>query len=408
MSTQLATMSAADLALADFEDPVDEIATQFELDFDPLEVVDILTVTSFPETTALPIASPKKAMNRKEELASLRKLTQYLEAQLGTLESNRAAFAAREVSTGEWEKTATDAWQTREAAERDNKRLKRAVEEQLAMIEAMDTMLRKRPRVENMAESLCADVTRLGDDDTRGRAMDRILEAHLSSLNHVFVRAKLIDTPSSEIKSAKILHLPLHDSLAVDVVRCWHLPYSFDVVAAAAWRAWTHQADDNTPQSKIVECLADLDTRYIRVPLNDTAKCPKATRIFTQSLFRRKYEATRVVILGRGILDDARHPAPGHVADALTWITVERVTETSCVYKCCGRRFAPTARHGRMRTVDEMVVGLGLTTAAADRDELTGMLGDILVHAYCDIGHRIEHDMHTLLHARPPTAAQSG
>ncbi|CAK4076986.1 unnamed protein product [Aphanomyces euteiches] len=405
-------MSAADRALADFEEPLGGMPTKFEMHWNSQETgsprVGSPTTTDedFDE-----MSSPKKKLNRKQELEHLRAIVQRMERELHRLQKDQAAFGERQGQFAEsnpWAQIATESRLARQQSQYENNRLKRALEEQLMLAEALETMLRKRPRVaalEDEQPAVSEWIFRLRGADTRVEEARVMTDSLLADLNHAFIRAKLIEAVP-DVKTAKIIDVPAHDTLSIEIIRRWAMPYPYDVVAQAAWGVWTHTRHDNTPRSKLIESI-DSDTRYIRLPVvNDTTHdCPifgpKRSPVYMQGLYRRFVQANRIVIVGRGVMEDTLFPPPngGHLAHSATWITIERLTDNSCVYKCFGQRYPPTFE-GRIWTVDEMINGLATTMAeGTSRDLVSGLLSEYLLRAYLDVGHRIENAMSTWIQA---------
>ncbi|ETV98582.1 hypothetical protein H310_08704 [Aphanomyces invadans] len=317
-------------------------------------------------------ASKKHRTRQKDELKLLREVVTRMESQLDMLKKVKAVEGEH---GSQWEQLARAQYLERQRAYQENAKLKRALEDQLKFAQALETLVRKKPKLASSSEFENEEwkLSKLGlTKESREHSIRCIMERHYEALNGVLVRNALYDA-THEIKQVKMSYQSHHsNAMSFDMARAVKMPFPYLIYAEASWRFLASVDMDNTPDSEAIEVI-DSNTRYIsrKVCKSGEAGCPffgksRAT-IICSPLCRRYIEPNRVVILWKSVLEDELYPRdPTHlVSNQNGWMVVEADGDNSCHVKSYVERLAPM-RAGKVVALDEMMKSLHIPSSYAD------------------------------------------
>ncbi|KAH9097359.1 hypothetical protein LEN26_017085 [Aphanomyces euteiches] len=312
-------------------------------------------------------ASKKHRTRQKDELNLLRNVVSKMESQLEMLKQVKAVEGEH---GSQWEQLARSQYLERQRAYQENAKLKRALEDQIKFAQALETLVRKKPKLTSTTEFENEEwkLSKLGRSlEGRRHSMRLIMERQYEALNGVLVRSGLYDA-TTEIKQAKMSYDKHTGSMSFDMARAVKLPFPYRVYAEASWRFMFKVDLDNTPDSEALEVI-DRNMRYISRKLckSGVTHCPffgKSRATITCSpLCQKIEESSRIVILWKSILEDELFPiSPSQlVSNQNGWMVIEQDGEHSCHVKTYIERLAPV-RAGELVGVEEMMKAMQLPT----------------------------------------------
>ncbi|RHY45635.1 hypothetical protein DYB30_007907 [Aphanomyces astaci] len=326
-------------------------------------------------------ASKKHRTRQKDELNLLRDVVTRMESQLDMLKKVKAVEGEH---GSQWEQLARSQFLERQRANQENAKLKRALEDQIKFAQALETLVRKKPKLTSSAEFENEEwkLSKLGlTKESREHSIRCMMERHYDALNGVLVRSALYDA-THEVKHVKMSYQNQHsNAMSFDMARAVKMPFPYQVYAEASWRFLASVDNDNTPDTEVRTCksriiaveVVDANTRYIsrKVCKTGEAGCPffgksRAT-IVCSPLCRRYIEPSRVVILWKSILEDELHPRdPTHlVSNQNGWMVIEADGDNACHVKSYVERLGPM-RAGKVVALDEMMKSLHIPSCYDD------------------------------------------
>ncbi|KAF0689726.1 Aste57867_18837 [Aphanomyces stellatus] len=311
-------------------------------------------------------ASKKHRARQKDELNLLRDVVTKMEGQLDMLKKVKAIEGEH---GSQWEQLARSQYLERQKANQENQKLKRALEDQIKFAQALETLVRKKPKLTSATDFENEEwkLSKLGLTlEGRRYSMRCIMERQYEALNGVLVRNGLYDA-TSELKQVKMSYQDHTGSMSFDMVRAIKMPFPFRLYAEAAWAflAATESGGECADALDVV----DPNTRYIsrKVCKSGEGGCPffgksRAT-IICSPLCQRYVEESRVVILWKSILEDELHPRDPSVlvSNQNGWMVIEADGDGSCHVKSYVERLAPM-RAGKIVALDEMMKSMHIPT----------------------------------------------
>ncbi|OQR82621.1 hypothetical protein ACHHYP_15707 [Achlya hypogyna] len=273
-----------------------------------------------PKTRPLS-AFQRYQLKQKNELQYLQATVAELHERARVLKASADAVAATKPPS-KWEKLAKRELKRRFKAEREHGRLQECLQEQVKFAESLVAIIRKRPRFSLFSADAPGRPAALGITDIERRAACHSLaDAEYIGLESAFIEARLVDSATERRQYVARLD---HGTIEVLTTLQWHFR---SVGRASASRAVWDVLRGAYPVRSVggkYELLEELD--------DDTALvhsvCQYSVGTMLRRVVMRRYaEAGRVVIVGRHITADARHPLDPtlDVAQEVSWLTLEEV-----------------------------------------------------------------------------------
>ncbi|KAF0697880.1 Aste57867_11463 [Aphanomyces stellatus] len=278
---------------------------------------------------AKPSKRKRQRTTLKHEIAYLRAKQDDLQAQLDILRTQALVLEPATV----WELRAKDQMQAAQRAKQENAALRTMLQDQLKTAQALERVLKKKPRLE-MTPDLSAEEWRewrLDADPARRRhAMCAITDHVYAKLESEFIKHGMYDLGAGQ---SGISVRTQHNILWFDYMQCLTWVYPVETMAAFFWAFSCHDllVGEGSMLATTGEAIETFEsaTGPLSYARTETSFSIHARRCVTEGRWlTRKYsdERTgRVVFAYRSILDDALHPhADDHLRDNfLGWVVLQ-------------------------------------------------------------------------------------
>ncbi|KDO24897.1 hypothetical protein SPRG_09541 [Saprolegnia parasitica CBS 223.65] len=274
--------------------------------------------SSSPSST-MPTAPAKRMRTTpKEELEYLHSKQRYLLTQLKTLQ----AAVAVPANDDPWHKRAQNQAQAAQRALQENVRLKAAYEDQLKMIQALERVFQKKPKLQDATpkhQDLLPWRRYMLGVNNRERDMEAILRHQYDKLDTEFIRHNVYQLRDTLVCDGALTKREFVESTADNIVlhfvRCkrWPIDYlSFsrllwDFVSLNVKVPVKTKVDSERLQSFQNDML--VYTRHTARPWSEHMDIPP---VVGRTASMRFLEKDRVVIVWKSIADDALVPFPDH------------------------------------------------------------------------------------------------
>ncbi|KDO35268.1 hypothetical protein SPRG_00115 [Saprolegnia parasitica CBS 223.65] len=298
-------------------------------------------------------AQPKRQRKRYiDEITELRaKVADYSE-QLAALTQRQEIDI---ICATPWESISRRQAMERSVAEQDNARLKDAVQEQLAMIEALLRIVQKRPKLMDISYLEDWKLQRLPADPTQRRlSFNAMLDAEYDRLESVFLAQRLHDATESRT----LTHVGIDDDqLVLTCTMVYSIHAAMGRVANALWATFS-QEEPVALESGALLPLSSVDeaTRYTKLFL----RFPGDVELHGNMACKRYDEsAARIAFTMRIVHNDDVYPYPPevYVPQETGWFVVEMVDSNESRIKYFSRGHVPCKSHhdaSRQRKTDDL------------------------------------------------------
>ncbi|KAF0697879.1 Aste57867_11462 [Aphanomyces stellatus] len=254
----------------------------------------------------------------KDEIVYLRAKQVDLQAQLDALQAQ--SMVAQPVLSV-WEGRAKDQMQAAQKSRQENAALRTMLHDQLKTAQALERVLKKKPKLEISPDLLAEEWRewRLDTDPARRlHAMTSITDHLYAKMESEFIQCGIYDLLVGQSGISVRTH---QNHLWFDYMQCSVVDVPFDRVAAQVWAVAcfevTMASDDVSAMTG--EVLERMDSMvYNRTLTSVTMANGRVWRNEGRWLFRLYEERDRTVIIYRSILDDPLYPhAPDQFRDNL-------------------------------------------------------------------------------------------
>ncbi|KAF0683457.1 Aste57867_24491 [Aphanomyces stellatus] len=333
-------------ALCDLLDGDGDLSEEIELPHASILGVPSDATVGREERTPPPAGTkPTKRVrsSTKTELGYLKAKHDDLVTQLTALQTATSDSS----SMGVWEQRAKSQGQEAQRSLQENARLKEALNEQIGLIDALQRVFRKKPRLSAFPSSDLAEwkAARLGSTG-RHEALQLLLDHQYADMDSQWIRHGLHDTSASSETLKKAFIRSSHDIMLVHCVQCstWSAP--FDHVASVLWDmvsvkikvdfANQYVSEVSFVRSFVrsfVPCVSRVSAQRVEAVDDNTVYtrfCAEFPNKYLPAVdgrlaSKRYISARRVVIVYRSILDDVLVPLdPQHLKDNQRgWVAVE-------------------------------------------------------------------------------------
>ncbi|KAF0697882.1 Aste57867_11465 [Aphanomyces stellatus] len=274
----------------------------------------------------------RKRTTQKQEITFLKTKQRDLATQLDDLK--RKLTTSSTVSP--WEGRAKDQMQAAQRAMMDNTALRTLLQDQLKTMQALERLLKKKPRLE-LSPNVGADEWRQWrletDVDHRLQAMKAITDHMVDRLDSEFIQHGVFDLHAGQ---SGLSLTTRHNVLWFDFFQSMVLDVPYEAAADVFWAVSSFQGPYEAATS-VLQTRGDLllevhsgsGDRMAYLRTHSTAFLEDGRVLFRSEgrwVVRRIVQATRTVIVYRSILDDALVPHDTNQwRDNLEgWITLER------------------------------------------------------------------------------------
>ncbi|OQR97401.1 hypothetical protein THRCLA_06989 [Thraustotheca clavata] len=284
---------------------------------------------STPETKVT--AQQRYRRKQKEELDYLHEQVAQMAAHLDILKNIRGMEASQ---SSYWEKKARQQKLGCQKATLENMRLKRALEEQIKVAEALDQLLVKRPKLASFPtiESVDWRLRRLPKDPEGRHAMfNAIMTDAYERADTMLLQQGLFDAPDGH-KHFHVKTNAAEDAIEIDIQAVNMMPTDFNTAAARFWSIWSepnHPSLQCLFHSRVLEQIND-DMAYIKQIELLRGSIPY---LFRLCVMKRFVEEDRVTFTARTIVEDPLNPPPEglYIGNDIVTIMIERVSENQCL-----------------------------------------------------------------------------
>ncbi|KAF0697883.1 Aste57867_11466 [Aphanomyces stellatus] len=299
--------------------------------YDGGDVASLNEVTSEDSTTACAASGvgpqKRKRTTPKQEITYLRAKQRELHAQLGEL---RHTMAAQE-STSVWEARSKDQMQAAQKALKENTTLRTMLNDQLKTAQALERLLKKRPRIEMTpdATSEAWREWRLDTDPARRlHSMQAITDHVYEKLETEFIQHGVYDLEDGQ---SGLTVRTQQNVLWFDYMQCvaWDVPYKVAQTIVWSMSLVNPETDWSTTMKPTSEILENWDDPhkiiYIGAHSNSFVR-DQSFRTEGRWLVRLFVETDRTIVVTRSIVDDALHPH-GHNEwrdNLLNWVMLTK------------------------------------------------------------------------------------
>ncbi|OQR87241.1 hypothetical protein ACHHYP_20412 [Achlya hypogyna] len=252
---------------------------------------------------------PYVRRRQKDELVRLRAEAEQLSSHLAVLMKMKSLEADN--SSGQWEKIARSQKLAAQRGQTENFRLKRALEDQLQLAEALNKLLVKRPRLAGTPVMDIEDwrLRRLPADTTsRHTTFHELMDDAYDNIETLLVRSGILDAPTGH---RALTVAEERDSIVISVQSVAELNAHYLACSDKIWAIWSGAAGPALPSARY-ELLESFgpDGVYFRVVISIDEHGPCIYMLYA---VKRYVETNRVVFVLKTVLDDERYPPPEHM-----------------------------------------------------------------------------------------------
>ncbi|EQC35758.1 hypothetical protein SDRG_06517 [Saprolegnia diclina VS20] len=294
-----------------------------------------------PPRTKQQIATLKHRKKQQDELAYLKATVHTLHTELARLTTEKSPTR----SASRWERLAKGERKRQHDSQRENRRLKEMLEEQVQFAECLVNLVRKRPKMALIADNeddQWRQLVLVADPALRRIAIPAIVDRVFADLDSAFIEAGLIESPLH--RHEYVPKITLHHTLEIQTIVCVPFPAAFGVACEAVWRVLRGSVP--IPQLNGSYRLlheVDVDTTYV-------AGVRRHAALETQRrVVVKRYHAApaRFAVICRSIHADALYPMDSNCAHSneVSWLTVEPLSLTASMVKFF-QKSSPTKHDG--------------------------------------------------------------
>ncbi|EQC35324.1 hypothetical protein, variant [Saprolegnia diclina VS20] len=299
----------------------------------------LATTVDFGLATSATSTSRKRRASPKEELAYLRVKHADLVAQYSALQS------AQPWEESSWKAKALAQAQNAQKARHENESLKTTLHESLKLLQALQHVLHKRPKLahfpirETDEEN---DLWRRAILRTTQRHSDleRLMALQYDKLETEWIRHGLFDAidTNTPLKSSLVQSAADDNAMELHFLRTALCPLPFRAMADLLWDHMTSNVPGTT-QELLYAFEPDLVYIRLTTELSDAAMPALESRLAG----RRWTEADRVVIAWRSIIEDRLVPHDDNhlIENRVGWVTVHARSETECFFALYAKSTTP-------------------------------------------------------------------
>ncbi|OQS04232.1 hypothetical protein THRCLA_03523 [Thraustotheca clavata] len=268
----------------------------------------LASTTDFGKTKT---KNKRRYLEPKEEIEYLKIRFNELQERLQELKDKQAILSIE----NPWKARAFEQAQLTRQCMLENERLKVDIREQMQVIQALERVLQKRPRLSTFPNYQSAWKHGVLQVENREADLERILKYHYDRIDSNCIRYQMHGSRDSGeiIRKAFVETSEVENIMHFRAVNCMKMNFNFQGVADLVW-------DDKTKSHVIETFHSDL------VYIKDYAKLPDASVPLLEARIavRRYFEPKRVVILWCSILEDQLLPHnPKHYIDNRSgWIII--------------------------------------------------------------------------------------
>ncbi|OQR97398.1 hypothetical protein THRCLA_06987 [Thraustotheca clavata] len=255
------------------------------------------------------ILNPPKSYyhkKQKEELVRLREQSAQLTARLTALSSVKSL--QDESSTNYWEKVARNQKMSTEMAVLENTRLKRALEEQLQIVGALEKLLIKKPRLATMPTMDLLDwkLRKLPTEPTkRFEAFNAMVNDAFVNLESLFVRTGVLEIRPDH-RSINVAEE--NESIKITVKSIREIQRDFRDISAVMWAGLTGSLTQLSSHAhfEVLESFG-FNATYIRITTSLEPGVPCLCLLYAV----KRYDLEdKIVFVMKSVLEDEKNPVP--------------------------------------------------------------------------------------------------
>ncbi|KAF0697887.1 Aste57867_11470 [Aphanomyces stellatus] len=290
-----------------FGDEDDSLDVGDVASLDETSLEDLLTL---PSQAAKGVGPPKrKRTTQKQEIAYLKAKQRELHEQLHDLKQK----ITTQSSASAWEVRAKDQMQAAQRAMQENTTLRTILQDQLKTAQALERLLKKKPRIEMTPDAASEEWRewRLDADPARRRhAMHAITDHVYDKLESEFIQHGVYDLEDGQ---SGLTVRTQQNVLWFDYMQCltWDIPYTMAQTLMWSMSLMNSAPEWSTSMKPTGEVLENWDDPhkmvYIGAHCNSFVQ-DQSFRTEGRWLFRLFVENDRTILVSRSILEDALHP----------------------------------------------------------------------------------------------------
>ncbi|OQR92828.1 hypothetical protein ACHHYP_03172 [Achlya hypogyna] len=266
----------------------------------------------------------------------------YLREQVGTLTSQlqvlKTLNAAQQEQRSEWAKIAQTQRIYVHQATNENKRLKRALEDQLKLATTLEQLLVKRPRLLSFPTMDLVDwkLRKMPlDPAARNFTFHAMMDHAYSEVDSILLRKGVYDAPDGH-NSVNLVTNEADDSIVLDVQSVCILQMDYLESAQKYWSLWCESSDRGAIPFVNIQLLDRFgdDAAYVQ---DMGYLAHDKPYLFMLCGMKRVVEKDRVVIVMRTFLEDALYPPPPglYIGNHTAIFVVERLSDGKCCRRMC-------------------------------------------------------------------------
>ncbi|KAF0684259.1 Aste57867_23723 [Aphanomyces stellatus] len=269
---------------------------------------------------------------QRQEIQQLRDEVKRLQERIASRQAD-ARTASSTLSL--WARTASAESAGKHQALQENERLKEAVAENATFIEAMEKVMRKKPRLTTHARDMHSEewqaYTLAAHASLRVAAIHAIADRQLRRLQTAFVQAGIWDQPQDVFVIRGHPANSRRSSFLVESIHHMTLAAPFRVVGAVAWQVFEGEAPPDLPEGAL-ETFERVDPFTVYGKTQTSPAAPTLPPGHSNMIRKYYVEPDREVIVSRTVLEDATmpHMSKGAVENRCMWLTVVPVDAHRC------------------------------------------------------------------------------
>ncbi|EQC28170.1 hypothetical protein SDRG_13997 [Saprolegnia diclina VS20] len=277
------------------------------------------------------------AGNPKEEIEYLQSKHRYLTRQLHTLQERQALVPTDDP----WKGRALEQARAAQRSRQENLRLKAMLEDQLKVLEALQRVIAKKPRLSTFPTMADAQWKHgVLDVLDREASLEALMQHQLEKLETAWIRHGLFDAvEANEAVLRSHVETKGQENMTLHFVHCTHIPLDYIAMANLTWEHMTTKL-----RSKRSEVLEVYHPDLIYVKHFGDLPDPTMPTLEARVVYRRWMQSDRVIIAWHTILDDKLlpHSRGNLVENRFGWSVTHRKSPDESMLAVYGTMTTPS------------------------------------------------------------------
>ncbi|OQR93890.1 hypothetical protein ACHHYP_02132 [Achlya hypogyna] len=280
------------------------------------------------------------AGNPKEEIEYLQSKHRYLLRQLHTLQERQTIVPTDDP----WKVRAIEQARAAQRSLQENGRLKAMLEEQLKVLEALQRVITKKPKVSTFPSTDGQWQDAVLGVSGREDSLEALMQHQYNLLETHWIRLGMYEAiDKGETNLQSFVKSQESDAMVLHFVHCTPIPVDAHAMVNIIWEHMTAKVE-----SKTSEVLQEIHSDLVYVKHARELPDPTMPKLEGRIVHRRWFEPDRVVIAWRAIVDDRLipHEAGRLIENRAGWTVAYHRNDNECFLAVYGTMTMPSVSSG--------------------------------------------------------------